>query len=554
MLTRKPSIWKKKNYKKAINLFLVLLIFVLSLPLILPFFHLGYFPTHDGEWAVVRLGAMHRAFLSGHFPVRWAGNLNFSYGYPLFLFTYPLPYYLGEIFNLIGFGLVGSIKLLFILSVIFSGLTMFWLGKEIFGSLGGLVMAVFYLYAPFRLVDLYVRGSLGESLAFVFFPLLFLAFLKVSRGNFRWVSFGALLLASLILTHNVYALLFTPFLIIWAICLIYRVPAKNRKKLVLNYLLLLVLGFGLSVFFLLPALVEKSEIALSQISLTDISQHFVNLSQLIKPNWGYGSPGTEDAFSFQLGWIHLVGLATAFVFWLKAWRQRAKLSGFVFCFSLISLLTLILLMMPVSLLFWQKTPLFSEIDFPWRLLGPASFFLALCLGYLTHHRLTRLLVVFLAILGLLVNLKYAKPQGVIDYPDEYYLTNEATTTSHDELMPLWVKKKPVARPASRVEVIIGEVSIGPVFENAKQIRLKVDAKTESEIQLNTIYFPGWQVKVDDQVVPVAYDNERGLMRLKVIPGKHYVTASFGETPFWLIADLISLFSLAAVFLVGITQK
>ena len=149
-------------------------------------------------------------------------------------------------------------------------------------------------------------------------------------------------------------------------------------------------------------------------------------------------------------------------------------------------------------------------------------------------------------LAVLFNLQYARPISLIDRPDDYYLTNEATTTSHDELMPIWVKEKPTARPASRLEVVAGEVKLGPVFENAKQIQFAAEAEAESEIQVNTVYFPGWQAKVDGQRIPLRYDNKQGLIRLEIMPGKHHVLVEFGETPVRLLADIISLGSLLVV--------
>ena len=70
----------------------------MSVPLILPYFKSGFFPTHDGEWAVVRLAEMYREIKDFQFPARFSGYLNFEYGYPLFNFAYPMPYYFGLIF------------------------------------------------------------------------------------------------------------------------------------------------------------------------------------------------------------------------------------------------------------------------------------------------------------------------------------------------------------------------------------------------------------------------------------------------------------------------
>src|SRR5579872_6665755 len=91
----------------------LILVIILTLPVLLPYFHAGYFPTHDGEWAVVRLSDMYREIRDHQFPPRYSSNLNFGYGYPLFNFTYPLPYYLGLIIHLFKFGFVDSIKILF---------------------------------------------------------------------------------------------------------------------------------------------------------------------------------------------------------------------------------------------------------------------------------------------------------------------------------------------------------------------------------------------------------------------------------------------------------
>src|SRR5436305_12330593 len=112
----------KKFYKP---LAIITIAFLVSLPIIFPLFHSGYFPTHDGEWAVVRLGDMFRTLRDHQFPARYSGYLNFGYGYPLFNFVYPAPYYVGMIFHLFKIGLVDSIKLLFALSVILSAITMY---------------------------------------------------------------------------------------------------------------------------------------------------------------------------------------------------------------------------------------------------------------------------------------------------------------------------------------------------------------------------------------------------------------------------------------------
>ena len=189
---------------------ILVLAFIVCLPLILPYFKTGFFPTHDGEWAVIRLSDMYREIKDFQFPARYSGYLNFQFGYPLFNFTYPLPYYLGLIPVFLKLGFVNSIKVLFSLSVVLSFFSMFVLAKELWkNKWAALTSSIFYIYVPYRIIDLYVRGSIGESLSFVLFPLILLGIKKIyERKKSIDVLFTAAMFALLIATHNIMTVLF----------------------------------------------------------------------------------------------------------------------------------------------------------------------------------------------------------------------------------------------------------------------------------------------------------------------------------------------------------
>src|SRR3989344_4472582 len=142
--------------KSTIFYFGVLFFLILvSVPAILPFFHAGYFPTHDGEWAVVRLGDMFRTIRDFQISPMYSGSLNFGFGYPLFNFAYPMPYLLGLVIYFSGFGFVDTIKVLFVSSVVLSAFFMYLAGRILWKStLAGMVSAVLYIYFPYRMVDL----------------------------------------------------------------------------------------------------------------------------------------------------------------------------------------------------------------------------------------------------------------------------------------------------------------------------------------------------------------------------------------------------------------
>src|SRR3989344_5251065 len=185
---------------------------ILSLVACWSFFKKGYFESHDGEWMAIRFSAFHQALSSGQFPVRFVDRLNNNYGYPVLNFLYPLPFYLSELPKALGFGFVDSVKITFILSTVLSVVAMFWALSQYFSKYASIAGAIIYLFIPYRFVDLYVRGSLGENVAFAVAPLVLGSIFKISKGQKIFLPFLAICVGLLIISHNVIAVLFLPLL------------------------------------------------------------------------------------------------------------------------------------------------------------------------------------------------------------------------------------------------------------------------------------------------------------------------------------------------------
>lgn len=512
----------------------------------MPYSHQGYFPTHDGEWAVVRMGDMFRSLRDGQFPVRYSGNLNFGYGYPLFNFAYPGPYYLGTIFHVFNIGFVDSVKLLFALSVIISAFTMYLASKALWkNTFAGAISAIFYIYFPYRIVDLYARGSIGESLSFMLFPLIIFCIAKVldeKKGN-NYFFIGVVSYAFLILTHNIMAVLFSPILFLFIIA---KIVFSKKSKMLIRSSLFISLSYGLSAFFWLPALLEKKNILLSKIPIADRELYFVSLDQLLLPKWGYGLPNHPDGFSYQIGPAYVVIIfILAFIVVLTLLKKRKKPheeAKIAFSLSVI-LLVFLLLLFSFTATIWQVTPLLKEINYPWTLLGPIGFLISLLAGYVClQNKIMRYVVSVLAIIAILFALPHAKPAYFFDKGDDYYLTNDATTTSSQELMPLWVKDKPIQMNVKKVELLKGKGTIKEDAFTSKRGKFELNLNSESLIRINKIYYPGWKVTVDGLSVPISYNNDRGLMEFKAGSGTHHVEASFGETQLRFLSNIISLVS------------
>lgn len=226
------------------NLSKIILLLVLIAPVVIPLLSPGFFVSDDGDWMVIRLSAFHQTLRTGQFPVRFLERLNHNLGYPVTNFLYPLPFYLGEAVHLLGVDFVTSVKILFIASFVFGAIFMY--------LYAGLVAAVVYTYFPYRLFDVYKRGSLGEAMAFIFLPLIFYF---IDRKK---IVFAAIATAALITSHNVIAFIFLPVIFIYS---------RNLK--------LVFLALLLSAFFWLPALYDLQFTKASVTQVADFSKYFL---------------------------------------------------------------------------------------------------------------------------------------------------------------------------------------------------------------------------------------------------------------------------------------
>ena len=539
-----------KIINKYLNAIYILIILFLSILLTLPYFHSGYFPTHDGLWAVVRTSEMYRELKDLQIPPRMSEFLNFGYGYPLFNFDYPFPYYLAFIFHIFRLSFINSTKLVFAITVPISMIFMYLSIKEQFkNKTAALISSIMYGFYPYRLVDLYVRGSIGESLGFAIFPILFYLSLKIknnSKNKIYSLLFG-FSLACLILSHNIMAVLFAP--IIFIICAIFYFE-KRSPSILLSYVLGFLFALGFAFYFFVPALFEKNLIRLSIIPIANRNLYYATLKQLVIPSWGYGIPGDKNSFSYQIGFVQLlVFLIGIFIVIFNFFKKKRNN---LIIFAVIYSLFIIFLQFKYSSFFWVHTPLFREINYPWTYLAPLGFLLSLITGFVfvSSNKIFKIIVVILSLILIIYYLPFAKPQKYISLPDSYYFTNSATTTSSSEVMPLWVKQLPFQMPDEKALVLNNKGTISNLLYNSKKISFTVNTSSnEAVVRINQIYYPGWVIYLDNKVTNISYNNLHGVMDIKINKGIHFVNAKFEETSLRLFADMITVITFLGAILV-----
>ncbi len=529
-----------------------LLILLLCWWAVKPLFHSGFFSMHD-DTQVVRVQQMAQALKDGQFPVRWVKDLGYGYGYPIFNFYAPLAYYIGAIFNLIGFDALAATKIVFGLGIILAGIFMYLLAREFWGVWGGIVSALFYLYAPYHALDIYVRGAVGEFWAMAFLPLVFYGLYRIAQGHRRGVITTALALTAVILVHNLTAMMFIPFLFLMLFILF--IFQKDKKRFVIWNLKFVILAAGLAAFYWLPALTEmKLTKVFGQIGGgANWRDHFVFFDQLWASPWGFGgsAPGRLDGMSFMIGKIHL--LVAGLVLLIAIAKKKLRP---VLLVSLGFLLIVLFLTNDASGFIWQTIPVMAFIQYPWRFLAFSTLAVSFMAGSLISWQPKKLnwwpaVISSVFIIGLLVlNTKYFQPQTFLGVTAAGYINEEnikwKISKISDEYLP---KEFPVPQSEEeiaweKVKVIEGEAEIKSQDFKHHLYQLEIEARTDSQILVNTAYFPGWRIFVDDE--KVAPRIEAGRIKFALNPGAHRVILKFVNTPVRRLANLISLLSLAGL--------
>lgn len=541
--------------KKILIILIPCLFFI---PAVWALFIPGYFGASD-DLHIAWLYEFHRSLLAGQIPPRFVPDLSFGFGYPLFNFVFPLPFYIAELLHLTGFSLVDSIKGVFFLSMIFSGIFMYYFLRQYTSALVSFTGAVIYTYTPYRSVDMYIRGAIGEVLSFAFLPLIILAVSKIKEtGKLRWVGVGGISLACLILSHNITSYMFFPFV---ALFILLNLIFSFNKIFLTHMILMGVLGLLISIYFWLPAILESNLVRYD--TVFNFIDHHPTLIQLVKPYWGYGAsvPGPYDGMSFFLGvgglTVYLLGSVSLFLYW----RKITKDQKIILIWSQIVILTSIFMMNFRSTFVWQNVPLISFFQFPWRFLMMTTFCMPILIISAGYLKKTRLIMGFLIILTLLTTASNFRPEDFLGRTDSYYLNryvpypiaSEEYLKTGEEYLRLPVntdfrpdKNYPLVSPEAKIKNIVNVNALHTVIET--------NSDTEFLLDYNKYLFPGWVVRIDGvETVPMP-GVPFGQINILIPGGTHKVEVNFEETGFKKILDVVSLGSILVSLLLLMKLK
>lgn len=539
------------------HLFIIVLLLLLTIPAFKDTLTVGYFPMHD-DLQFGRQIIMDKCFQDGQIPCRWSVDLGYGFGYPMFNFYPPFPFYLGQVFRSVGVAYIDVVKTLVVLNFVVSGLAMYLLAQKLWGRWGGLISAVMFVYAPYHSVDIYARGAMNEAWAITFFPAVFWAILKLIEENkWKYVLLTTFFTSLVMLSHNLMLMLFAPFAAIWGIFWVVRF----KRILILPKLLVsAVWAFGLAAFFTLPVMFEQkyAHVETLIIGYFNYLAHFATVDQLFFSRfWGYGDSrfGPVDDMSFQVGHLHwILSLVAILIAYLIARRKQWLALAILLIFVITLFYTF--LAHEKSSFIWSAFPPIQFLQFPWRTLSISIFGTSILAGS----------IVFLFDWKYLQKLKpFAIAATVVgalflykDYfhwkdhwpwvSDPYKMSGELwrlqTTAGIFDYLPKWAPLPPPDPPNGDAEIIEGKGDVKKLFKNSVKQEYSVKVDENAVFQINTFYFPGFRYFVNDREVAVdpTKDKLLGRPRIDLAPGEHKVVAKLTDTPIRLTGNVISLVS------------
>lgn len=520
-----------------------LLLYVLILLSLIPLIDLinpGLPLTHDGVDHVARIANFYQSLTEGNLMPRWAGNLNWGFGHPILMFLYPLPSYIASLFHLLGASFTDSTKLVFAVSYIASGLTMYLWLQTFLSKKAAFIGAIAYMFVPYRFVDLYVRGALGEHVAFIFPPLICYAISSVtSSKKMHAMGIGALATAGLLLSHNAISIMFFPLIALYTVYLFYR-DGKHWLPL-LKVALFILFGFALSAFFWMPAFLEGKYTLRDIVTGNEYKSRFETWSRFFYSPWNYGGTGQ---FSVQVGVMQWLGVVASPFAVLSYFKKRNRL--WIFCSITVVFFFLALFLMTSNALpLWEKVTLLQKFQFPWRLLSVVVFLSSLLLALFVNtfkEKKQLILTVIIALMLLLFNTNYWHAKGYSRYPESYYKDIYNGTTDTGESAPIWSVRFMEKKAKVQTYPITGDARITSLSKNSTSREYFIVAEVPSRILENTLYFPGWNVKVNGENAQLEFQDERyrGLITYFVPKGESRVRVAFTETKLRMAADVISI--------------
>ena len=565
-----------KNIKYAVC-YLVIIVMA-SIPLFNNYLIRG----HDIYFHLMRIEGLAQGLRAGEFPVRIQPAWYDGYGYAVSVFYSDLFLYPAALLRLLGISLQDAYKVYVVLCNVATTLISGYSFGKIFRKREiGVFGSCLYTLAPYRLVNLYTRGALGEYTGMIFWPLLIYSCILLLNEDRNKVQLqkGAVLMgismAGMLQSHMLTAEIACMVLLLLVVVYCRRI---FHKEVMLAGCGAVAAALGLSTWFLIPFLdymlfgrfninsIRNNDIMIQRQG-TFLSQVFAIFDNAVGQSLDAGA-GTAGDFTQGAG-LSLM-LSVIILMLLCIWGYLKQEEGRNRQITITAAGLGVLMVVMSTLYFpWDRLCRISrifryiivKIQFPWRFTGVAVGLLVVVwcavLNYTEreYDRRKKVITICLAVGILLLSVGHF----VIDLNQRAERIQVRSVEEMDTFVASGDEYLPVDTVLDKLKTQElykdNSVEISDVVYCGTSITMHVKntSAQQAGLELPRLYYAGYQaleVMDEGQHFPIEVTDGTNHVIKLMIPEQTEgnITLSFREPWYWRLAEIITLLSAGIVIL------
>ena len=401
-----------------------------------------------------------------------------------------------------------------------------------------MIFSTFYLFSGYFLHNSYYRAAVGETLAMIFLPLVFVGVRLITFGDYKKWWILTLGMLGLVYSH-VLSVLLASVGIFFAVVTSFWIW-DNKKERVLGFLKATLVTLSMSLAFFVPMIEQFKYVTLRTTFKPLLSKTALSLAD----NWELILKSDLRTPSVNL--LYLLGLVLSLIF-----TKRFVKVGEARIYLFISLILAFLTLKSFPWQFLQASPV-SNLQFPWRLWSFALLFFSLALANILENISIKASTI-LVLLGLCLNMfqivtvqdKMTKAKNIL--PSHTKVTREMLAKgTYKNINGDYTNKEVPFGFVFDKHLFLDNQEIKPfISRSPNELALTVtnESKESKVLSLPVFYYKGQEARIDGKRVTTYLAKEKNPTNLVLPPGKHGVVLTYSYTTVAKVAMSVSTISL-----------
>ena len=481
---------EKISRKKENQLYIYVILLIVTGITLIPMLSSKVIRGDDYFFHLLRIEDIKNGLNYGHFPVNIMPETLFGYGYGNGLFYPDLLLYFPALIRKLGVSLVDSYKIFMSCCTIFATFTMYFSTKRILKSSNkALYIAIFYVFAQYKITDLYTRAAVGEYMAFIFIPIIILGTYELLYKDYKKWYILTIGMSGIVLSH-----LLSVFIVSIMCGLIYLLSIGRlikEPKRILYSIIAAVTTLLLTSYTLVPIIEQMTS---SKFSVQEVSP------------FAYKNASTISQILTDGSWmLYSIGYILMFVSIIYIFVPMKRKNRFVtICFIAGVIAFLLTLKTPVLHLICEKIKIYNNIQFAWRLNLIATPLLCIALGYSVDELMPKkinktiivLLITVISVVSLISTVEFLENKRVIDVDFSNYIKTHGSDIGMGEYLPDGATTKKLKERGPVVTSNDKKFTYTNYKKKGTLINLDYKvSKDNSYIELPLLYYKGYSYKI-----------------------------------------------------------